>query len=684
MKKTLLLILFLLISVGTLASCLDSKISTTGRINTTSKEATKTTEETTTQIVVPTIDTEKVTIPEVPEEKINTLLINCESGTDNCFEFDGTTLTFSNITEDSVYSISGEFDGNIVIDVLEDYKFELEMRGLTIWCSYECPITVLSSDKITITAKKETENFIYDNRKEVTDEDKHSASVFASCDLDIGGKGSLTVVSLNNNGIHTKDDLKVKNLSLSVSCNDNCLKGNDGVTITGGTLTLIAKGGDAIKTSNSDVSSKGNQRGTVEISSSNITIYAACDGIDSSYDCVIKDDTVLNIYTDKYSPYSKEVTATSEDTYYIRFTSKNYQYSVKFYNSDEDYKWVNAVYSTSVNAGRGSYYYYKIDKQEGYEKVQFFIYSSEQELGQEEDYLVKSELLTWNSDYDTFALIQYGSSLSYSWTNYTTSVNIGGGMGGMMDGNKDKGDHSTKGIKASNEIIITSGHITIKSYDDAIHANNDNELENGETPTGNVRIEGGTIEVYSNDDGIHADGTLSIIEGFINVIYSYEGLEGTSVLIDGGDIKVTSKDDGINATNASGVGIKITGGNLYVYAGGDGLDANSRTQYQGIVFEGGEVVVIATSSNNSSIDTEKGYTYSGGKVLAICPAGGMSNESTNCSNFNSVATKTSLQIKTGSTLYVKSNNEIIMSVDVPCSISALVIYLGETGVIVIS
>ena len=44
-------------------------------------------------------------------------------------------------------------------------------------------------------------------------------------------------------------------------------------------------------------------------------LYAACDGIDAAYDVEIGEDTVLNIYTDKYSPYSGEVTAVSDDCY---------------------------------------------------------------------------------------------------------------------------------------------------------------------------------------------------------------------------------------------------------------------------------------------------------------------------------------------------------------------------------
>ncbi len=140
-----------------------------------------------------------------------------------------------------------------------------------------------------------------------------------------------------------------------------------------------------------------------------------------------------------------------------------------------------------------------------------------------------------------------------------------GGPGGMGGGNTDKGEYSTKGIKAANEIVINAGTINIKSYDDAIHANNDGALENGATALGNVTINGGNITVYSNDDGLHADGTLSVTAGTVSVTNSYEGIEGATVNISGGYVSVGAKDDGVNATTTTGVAVAISGGTLYIY-----------------------------------------------------------------------------------------------------------------------
>ena len=542
-------------------------------------------------------DSDKTDIPDDLPDSADTLTVTLSEGTSDCWTIDGDTLTFSGLDADTVCSVTGEFNGQIVIDAGDDYKFELELNGVKLYSGEYNPVTVLSGDKVTLTAKKGTQNYIYDTRAAISDDDEtsYSAAIYSVCDLDLGGKGELVVVSANNNGIHTKDDLKVKNLTLYVTCEDNALKGNDGVTVTGGTLTLIAKTGDGIKTSNSSLSSKGKQKGTIALTGGTIDIYAACDGMDAAYNVEIGEDVIVNIYTDRYSPYSEEVETTASES------STSYSLYAGGFGG-------NGGFGGGPGGGNG-----------------------------------------------------------------------GNPGGGMNDGNSEKGDYSTKGIKADNEIIISGGTITVNSYDDAVHANGGETLENNETSTGNITISGGTLTLFSKDDGVHADGTLTVNGGTIDITGSYEGLEGTFIVINGGDISIVSSDDGINATTTSGDGITFNDGNVFIYAGGDGLDSNSKTSYRGIVFAGGNIAVVSTSGGDSSIDTENGYTYTGGAVLAACPANGMTNEVTNCRNFSSVATKTTLNLSKGQTLSATVGGSVTVSFEMPCGLSAFVVYLGSSS-----
>lgn len=639
--------------------------------------------------------TAPVSIPETLPELGNDVTITCTEGTPDCYSIDGDTIRFTGITGDSIYTISGEWTGSIVIDVGEDYKFELEMRGFSLAGESTNPITILSGDEVTLTAKKDFENVIYDKRQAVDSEQEgiYAGAIHAECDLTIGGKGSLTVISSHNNGIHGKDDLEVKNLSLTVSCVDNALKGNDSVSINGGDIILIARQGDGIKTSNSDISSKGNQRGTITLAGCKLSIFAACDGMDAAYDVVIDDSTTeVSIYTDKFSEYSETVNSSGSETddalYYIRFSSDIFSYAVKYYNSDTDYQWVVATHHSTVSGGRNSYYYYSFPIMSQYSKIQYFGYTADQTPGQETDYAFCTDYLSVNTAYDTFALSQRGNSLAYAWDNYTTEVNEdmgpggmgpgGMGPGGMQDGNPDKGDYSTKGIKAANAIFIQNGIVKIMSYDDAIHANQDTTLENGDNPTGDVTISGGQLSLYSNDDAIHADGNLDIQDGVIQVSHCYEGLEGAYVRVSGGDISIISTDDGINATTTSGQAIVMSGGNLYVYAGGDGMDSNSRDSYNGILFSGGKTVVITNSNGNSAIDSERGYQYTGGYVLAVTTSGGMSGETTNCKDLSGVGTKKSMNLPAGDFVTVSVDSSTVLTVQLPCNVNALVVYLGST------
>jgi len=163
-----------------------------------------------------------------------------------------------------------------------------------------------SGNVYTVTAAEGTVNTVTDARplKTAESDTAGEAAIYALCDLDLSGKGTLTVTASYHNGIHTKDDLSVKNLTLSVTAPNTALKGNDSVTVESGAVTAVSTAGDGVKTDNSDLSAKENQRGTVTVSGGTVTIYAACDGIDAAYNVEISGDPTLTVATHTYSSYT--------------------------------------------------------------------------------------------------------------------------------------------------------------------------------------------------------------------------------------------------------------------------------------------------------------------------------------------------------------------------------------------
>ena len=199
--------------------------------------------------------------------------------------------------------------------------------------------------------------------------------------------------------------------------------------------------------------------------------------------------------------------------------------------------------------------------------------------------------------------------------------------------NQNTSGNSNKGIKAESTVQIEGGTITISSQDDSVHSNNC------------VNIFGGSIALTTGDDGIHADEALTIDDGDIVITKSYEGLEAHTVVINGGKITLTSTDDGINAAGGndqSGFGggfggdnfqrpnrpggmggmggmgssssdgsITINGGELYIQASGDGIDANGT-----LLITGGYTVVCGpTQGDTAVLDYDVSGTITGGTFI---------------------------------------------------------------------
>lgn len=493
-------------------------------------------------------------------------------------EFSITSTDGSTITQnDSIYTITqaGEYtvtgllsEGQIVVNADDNAEITIVLNGTSITCSNGSPIYIKNADNVKIKSEENTYNCIVDARTEADDNSDNSSSengnaaIYAACDLKLVGKGALSVTGNYNNGIQSKDDISIKNVTIKVNAVNNAIKGNDEVAIESGEIIAISRKGDGIKTSNISLSSKGKQKGNVIISGGNIDIYAACDGIDAAYGVDVSGDGNLNIYTDTYSDYSEAVAAD---------------------NSGSSASSVGTPPDMNNTQNNGN-------------------------MGNPPDMNNSSSNSGNNPDMKG---------------NFSGGNRAANGMpGNNSSGNSSKKSYSTKGIKAESEINISGAAINISSTDDGIHANSDSGvLETGEDGKGIISISGGTITISTGDDGIHADKELNITDGYINVLTSYEGLEAITINISGGQNFVYAADDGINACTGDGTStplINITGGYVDVTTGSgdtDAIDSNgSYTQ------SGGMVLVKGGSSSgqvSGSIDVDGNITITGGTCVAL-------------------------------------------------------------------
>ena len=493
-------------------------------------------------------------------------------------EFSITSTDGSTITQnDSVYTITqaGEYtvtgllsEGQIVVNADDNAEITIVLNGTSITRSNGSPIYIKNADNVKIKSEENTYNCIVDARTEADDNSDNSSSengnaaIYAACDLKLVGKGALSVTGNYNNGIQSKDDISIKNVTIKVNAVNNAIKGNDEVAIESGEIIAISRKGDGIKTSNSSLSTKGKQKGNVIISGGNIDIYAACDGIDAAYGVDVSGDGNLNIYTDTYSDYSEAVAAD---------------------NSGSSASSVGTPPDMNNTQNNGN-------------------------MGNPPDMNNSSSNSGNNRDMKG---------------NFGGGNRAANGIpGNNSSGNSSKKSYSTKGIKADSEINISGTAINISSTDDGIHANSDSGvLETGEDGKGIISISGGTITISTGDDGIHADKELNITDGYINVLTSYEGLEAITINISGGQSFVYAADDGINACTGDGTStplINITGGYVDVTTGSgdtDGIDSNgSYTQSGGMVFvKGGS----SSGQVSGSIDVDGNITITGGTCVAL-------------------------------------------------------------------
>ncbi|MDR2373984.1 MAG: carbohydrate-binding domain-containing protein [Bifidobacteriaceae bacterium] len=202
------------------------------------------------------------------------------------------------------------------------------------------------------------------------------------------------------------------------------------------------------------------------------------------------------------------------------------------------------------------------------------------------------------------------------------------------------------GLKSTNAddagtgyVLLAGGEVTVEAAADCVDAATD------------ALVTSGSATLTCGDDAIHADGRLVVDGGSVEVAESYEGLEAPVLVVAGGVLDITASDDGLNAAASSesddaagdtdaaspsarpgrgfadgggmgvqeGVALAITGGEVRIKAGSDGIDANGPGTISGGTVE---VYAAAYGADGPFDIAEGGPAISGGTVTAYAAGGG--------------------------------------------------------------
>ena len=220
---------------------------------------------------------------------------------------EGSTVT---VTKAGVYLISGRAnDGQIIVDTTDEEKIILLFNGASLSCSAGPAILVRSApQKVVISTVADSVNILSDGEDYVIPDEQQvegdiypNACIYSCEDLELTGEGELHVKGNADKGINTKDDLKIKGGTVTVTSVGVGIRANDSLEISGGTVT-VSTGGDGIKTANTETDGKG----YLTITGGSLYITAKGDGLSAATNLTVSGGNLVLTTTDTNGEILKE------------------------------------------------------------------------------------------------------------------------------------------------------------------------------------------------------------------------------------------------------------------------------------------------------------------------------------------------------------------------------------------
>ena len=492
------------------------------------------------------------------------------------------------ITEAGTYVLSGTLtDGCIDVNVSGKGTVRLILNGVNITSSTTAPFIVEDAKKVVVTLADGTTNTFTDSTRVAADDEDYSAAVYSKADLTFNGNGTLNINAGYRNGIKSTDDLKIVSGTYNITSNEDGIVGKDLLAVKAGIFN-ITSGQDGMKSTYDKDDTKGN----IIIDDGTFNITASTDGIQSEH--------ILRINGGEFN---------------IK-TGNGYQASAKSSNSQPGNMGGNTTTTTQTQDE---------DSMKGLKagtiiKVTggtYIIDSQDDAVHTNGNMYIDNGKYTINTGDDAF--------------HADTQLVINGGTIDIQN--------SYEGIE-SLEIIINGGDINVTASDDGINASGGSS-DSTDTQQQGMSDNNRPGNMDNNDSnmnlgqpGVMMDGNQSdngTMGGNGNNMGQPQGApdenqSGNGMM--GGNSDNMGQLQGMPDNNQSGnmggfgnsdsiATMTINGGNLFVNASGDGLDANGS-----IYINGGTVIICGpTSDGDTAIDFDSACEIKGGTVMAFGSSG---------------------------------------------------------------
>ena len=187
---------------------------------------------------------------------------------------DGSVVT---ITAEGTYILSGtSADGQVIVSANDTSKVQLVLDDLTLTNDDSACILVENADKVFITLADGSDNTLSDTGTEYTqslEDTTVDGVIFSKDTLTLNGTGTLNVNANYDNGIVSKDDLKITSGTYNITSTGKALEGKDSIRIKSGNITITSQD-DALHSDNEE-----DGKGFIYIENGTLTISTKDDGI---------------------------------------------------------------------------------------------------------------------------------------------------------------------------------------------------------------------------------------------------------------------------------------------------------------------------------------------------------------------------------------------------------------------